>query len=205
MTEEYGRMYQAAVDVLREEGLVVAMQDYRFGRIASEPFAAGTIAEPWRKSGRTLRQAARSTLNSQRRVVTVTIESTTAPTGAEADAKSPLAKVAADRARSGEGDYLVRVEVSIEQLQVPRRYLTGSTTGRSVFGHLSSVPAELEERGISGNYWQPVGTDPYMEQHLLEQIVRRSISVQAPGESDAGSAPGLDTTEAPPTEELIGQ
>ena len=67
MTEEYGRMYQAAVDVLREEGLVVAMQDYRFGRIASEPFAAGTIAEPWRKAGQTLRQAARSTLNSQRR------------------------------------------------------------------------------------------------------------------------------------------
>ena len=195
-------MYQAAVEVLREEGLVVAMQDYRFGRIASEPFAAGTIAEPWRKAGQTLRQAARSTLNSQRRVVTVTIESTT---GGEGEAKSPLAKVAADQARRGEGDYLVRVEVSIEQLQVPRRYLTGSTTGRSLFGHLSSVPAELEERGITSSYWQPVGTDPYMEQHLLEQIVRRSVDVQAPGEGDSGSAPGLDTTEAPPTEELIGQ
>lgn len=198
-------MYQAAIDVLREEGLVVARQDYRFGRVTSEPFAAGTIAEPWRKSGRTLRQAARSTLNSQRRVVTVTIESTAAPAGAKGESQSPLAKVAADRARLGEGDYIVRVEVSIEQLQVPRRYLTGSTTGRSVFGSLSSVPAELEERGIAGNYWQPVGTDPYMEQHLLERIVRRSVAVRAPGESDAGSAQGLDTTEAPPTEELTGQ
>ena len=203
--EEYGRMYQAAIDVLREEGLVVARQDYRFGRVVSEPFAAGTIAEPWRKPHATLRQAARSTLSSQRRVVTVSIEPTAETDKATGDASAPPDKAVAERAGAVKGDYQVRVEVSIEQLQAPRRYLTGSATGKQVFGDLSSVPTELAERGVTDAYWQPVGTDPHLAQHLIDQIVRRSVKIRTPGPPGPESADGPDTTEAPPTGELTGQ
>ena len=202
--EEYGLMYQAAIEVLRDEGLTIAQQDYRFGRIVSQPQAAPTIAEPWRQSLGPGHQALESTLNSQRRVVQVNIEPIAEADRAEGEPIKPLPALAADQTGELRGTYVLRVEVTIEQLQVPRRYLTGSTSRGRVFGRLAAVPAEWEQRGITGAYWSPVGRDPYLEQHLLAQIVRGSMTAEDPQAEDADDDDDEqpDTTAAPPTEEL---
>jgi hypothetical protein len=75
------------------------------------------------------------------------------------------------------------VEAVVEQLQLPTRYLTGSTRGPAIFGHLRSVPEEYDRRGITDGYWQTVERDPLLEQRLLDEIVRRSVSVDSPGEA----------------------
>ena len=202
---EYGRMYQGALEVLRDRHLQVAEADYRFGHITSVPLVSPTIAEPWRRSLGTTGQTLQSTLNSQRRVVSITIE----PLGdADGDQAQPTAEPetpAAEGAAAIRAEYRLIVEVTLEQLQVPRRYLTGSTSGGKVFGTLEEVPTEWAQRGITGSYWSPVGRDPHLEQQLLEQIVRRSMTVDAPLPDDAQLADDLDTTEAPPTQELTDE
>ena len=44
---EYDRTFRAALDVLRDMGFEPARQEYRFGRITTEPLPAPTIFEPW--------------------------------------------------------------------------------------------------------------------------------------------------------------
>jgi len=158
-TSEYSRMYRAAVLVLRDRGFRLDRQDYRFGRVTAWPMPAPSIMEPWEHTNSTVGQALESTINSQRRVVSVMLD----PAGDQAVQADP------------DLGYVMRIEVLVERLQVPARQLTGSTHGPRVCGTLSVVPRELAERGIVDAYWQPVGGDSYLERQLLEQIVRQSL------------------------------
>jgi len=184
-TSEYDRMYQSAIDVLGDRGFIVDRKDYRFGVITSRPKMAPTIFEPWGKGNATGYQALESTVNKQRRVVTVSIRPPSTP---ESDDISAIGNALS---------YLLSVEVMIEQEQSPRRYMTGSTAGYAVVSALSDTPTELKERGIHGAYWQAVGRDPYMEQDMIAAIVRGSLKVES-----TEPLPKVDTTTAPPTEEL---
>ena len=40
---------------------------------------------------------------------------------------------------------------------------------------LRSNPGELANRGIEGRYWQPIGRDVVLENHLLAAILRKSL------------------------------
>lgn len=164
--DEFPRIFQASLNVLRDEGFVIDQQDYRFGTITTKAVTSATFGEPWYGRGQTPRQAAGATVNDQRRIVTVTLE--------------PADKAGDSETISPDADFVVRLEVVIEQFQVTTRYLTGSTRGRTIFGHLTKTPTELQERGITDSYWMPVTRDPYLEQHLLERIVRESVGTQAP-------------------------
>ena len=160
-TSEYSRMYRAAVLVLRDHGFRLDRQDYRFGHISTRPLPAPTIIEPWDHTNSTFDQALESTINSQRRVVSVMFD----PAGEQAAQVDP------------DPGYLMRIEAMVERVQIPARQLTGSTDGPRVFGTLSVVPRELAQRGIVGPYWQTVGRDSYLEHQLLEQIVRQSLTL----------------------------
>lgn len=183
VAEEYGRMYQSAIQVLREEGYGIDRQDYRFGVVSTKPLASPTILEPWKRGNTTSGQAMESTINTQRRVVTVSLEPAEARVEPHGDELSSLRELAQRQARAMQGEYLMRVEAVIEQLQIPTRHLSGSTQGRRMFGHYRGVPAEWDERGISALYWVAVGRDPHLEDRLLKQIVRRSTQspVETPG------------------------
>lgn len=184
---EFDRLFQASTAVLREEGYVVDREDYRFGAITTQPRPSATLLEPWKGDNTTFSQAAESTLNKQRRSISVTI----APPPAD-EVRSP------DDPPRNPHSYDFAVEVLIEQEQSPRRSFTGSTVGPRVVRPLNDTPAELKERGIANAYWQPVGRDPYLERRLMGLIVRRSLSLPA-----ASSAAPVDVTTAPPTEQLV--
>ncbi len=157
---EYDRLFEAAVGELRARGFVVDRHDYRFGTVSTRPVGSPTILEPWRAGNSVYDQAVASTVNYQRRQITITLE----PVENGQDMEPP------DR-------YLLRAEVIIERVVLPTTYITGSTTSRRVIGKLSRVPAEWRQRGITGHYWRPIGRDPYLEQQLIEAIVRRSLTI----------------------------
>jgi hypothetical protein len=173
---EYASMYRATQLVLREEGFALDRRSYRLGVVDTEPLGAPTIFEPWHATNTTLYQTAESTLNYQRRVVTVSMEPAAPaepllPESVTVGAASPATQPTPDT-------YLLRVEVQVQQMEVPTRQLSGTTRGLSVQRHLAAVPAEWRDRGITDSYWQPLGRDYYLEQRLLAEIVRRSIKVR---------------------------
>ncbi|MCC6580821.1 MAG: hypothetical protein IT440_10300 [Phycisphaeraceae bacterium] len=169
---EYPRMYYAAVDVLRTQRMGVGVQDYRFGQVISQSQALPTMPEFWRRGRYTLAQATESTLNQQRRTVTVSLEPAGAKPGHATDAPP--------------ASYMLHVEAIIEQMQTPTRFLSGSTSGHRVMSELRAVPTELKERGLAEEFWQPLGRDTQLEQELLALIVRRSLTVPLP---DAATQP----------------
>lgn len=205
---EYPRMYAAAVEVLREQGYIVDRQDYRYGTVSTRPRSSPSVFEVWYPDNSTGAQVAQSTVNSQRRVVTVSLEQASAAAQeAEPDLAAPADLVPDEPEASDDSvqplapeAYLLRIEVIVEQLEAPIHHMTGSTDGRRVIGRLRRAPAELAELGIQDLYWQPVGRDTEMEQILLAAIVRRSINM--PGDSDSRITPAVDLTNPPPTEGL---
>jgi hypothetical protein len=190
---EYDRLFQAAQAELWDRGFRVDRADYRFGKVESQPRTSPSIIEVWHPDNRTAYQAMESTVNHQRRIVTVTLEPQTPETPIVPPTEEEMEAAATQPTRYD--TYLMRVEVMLEQKQVPSRQLTGSTRGERLQHTLHAVPLELRERGITGSnveslrrepgaYWEAVGRDYYLEQELLAAIVRRSLAV---GLSDQSS------------------
>ena len=165
---EYDRVYQAAVDVLRDYGFRVNRQDHRFGRVTSHPLDSATLAEPWRPHNTTGAQAWQSTLTHLQRTVTVFIDPIPGQVGGAA------AEDTADVANEPDAFHL-RVEVLLENQQWPTRRLIPSEGGR-MFSSLSEVPPDWRERGIEERYWRSVGRDPWLEDRLIRDIVERSLT-----------------------------
>lgn len=187
---EYDRMYQASIDVLRDNGFRVDRRDYRFGRVTTEPIASPTAFEPWVNHNTTPTQTAQSTLDHLRRTVTVSLE----PIGSEeiaaiedlgesleheAEPMVTASPAPADAGSEGPVEsrpYRLRVEVLVENQQIPVRRLNGSVTG-SRFSELAAVPSEWSSRNMPPVYWQPIGRDAHLEQRLARQIVERAMQL----------------------------
>ena len=165
---EYTRIYTAAVQVLRGHGFRIDHHSHRLGKITTHYQPAPTIFEPWLTQSTTPEQAWASSLNEQRCTVSILLEPSSPDRN---DQSAPPQKASSS--------YQMRVHAMVERQQSPRRFLTGSTAGHSVFGSLSSTPAELRERGITGTYWQPLGRDIHLEQLLISEIVRKSLEIQS--------------------------
>lgn len=184
---EYERMFNATIAVLREEGFGVQVKDYRMGTIVSLPAISPSLFEFWRIENSVQGNRLQGTLNKQRRTITINI--------------LPAEGEPAGNAQT----YDMAVQVVIEQEQNPQRQLTSSTSGYSVFASYSQNPSELTERGISGQYWYPIGTDPLLEKKLLRTIVRRSLTVDMPGVDNSSIQDIIDQTKAPQLDELDNQ
>lgn len=174
---EYDGMYEAARLVLREEGFALDRRSYRLGVVDTEPLGSPTVFEPWLPTNTTLYQTAESTINYQRRVATVTIEPVQPEEPLLPESRTVGAATQPATQPTPE-TYRLRVEVQVQQLQVPTRQLSGTTRGLAVQRRLAAVPTELRERGITDTYWEPLGRDYYLEQRLLSAIVRRSLRVK---------------------------
>jgi hypothetical protein len=153
---EYRGTFEAAIQVLRDNGFTIDRRDYRFGRITTRPLGSPNLFEVWNTQNTTRHQAVESTLASERRRVNVIF------TGPPGDADDTDADTG----------YTFKVEVVLERKQIPTRRLAGSAR-RNVFSNLAAPPRDLIDRGVTGSYWQPVGPDPYLEARLIKQIEER--------------------------------
>ena len=59
--EEYDRIFDAAIVVLKDKGFAIDRRDHRFGRITTQPLGSPTFAEPWHTTNTTSHQMTRST------------------------------------------------------------------------------------------------------------------------------------------------
>jgi len=162
---DYGRTFDAAVEVLRRERLGVDRQDYRFGVITSHARPSPVLVEVWDSANSTAYQAVESTLNDQRRVVRITLQ----PIDAQATDNAVPDAAAADQ-------YVLRVEALIERFHNPQYHLSGSTQGHLAIAPLRAVPDEWRRRGIDGPFWTVVRRDPYLEERLLNAIVAEAVT-----------------------------
>lgn len=157
----YDATLTAAVTVLRDRGFVIDRHDRRYGVITTEPLGAATALEPWKRNNVNAHAALTHTLNDQRRVVTVTL--TPVEPGQAEPGTEP-----ADEADA----YALGVEVQLERRQSVNRRVGGAPSNQ-VFNYVAATPVELRRRGIEGEYWQPVGREPALEQRIAEQITAR--------------------------------
>ncbi|MBI1335963.1 MAG: hypothetical protein GC164_03265 [Phycisphaera sp.] len=180
---EYSRLERAAVLVLRDRGFRVDRQDYRFGVVTSKPQGASTIFEPWRADKNTLALATQSTFNNERRLVRITLQ--------------PV--------ENDPATYLLSSEVVIERQARPGKRLTGSSNGYNVFGSTMPLSDDQARAGLAPIYWRPVQRDESLERDLLARIIRKSIllpEISPAPEPDPTAPPAVDTTDAPPTDEI---
>ena len=175
--DDYARVHAAAVESLREAGFEIERNDYRFGVITTKPKEAPTAVEFWVDDPTTPAQHRSDTLNAQQRTVKVRIH------------KKFVLEEALNSTTSGKDQasrYVLNVEVMIERLQRPARYLTHSATAR-ISRQYAAVPAQLHDRGIDTAYAQPLTRDPQFEARLLQAIERRAAEPdQGPAEQPAG-------------------
>lgn len=166
--DAYDKAFATTVDTLRDLGLTVDQEDYRFGRVTTTPLPGSTFGEVWRDDHATNRQALRATLHHQRRIVSVTIRPE-----ADADRSGPTNQAAPQRAAPRRAaPYMLLVEVMIEQQETPTKRLSGATRA-GVFHSLRETPSELADRGIPNSYWRPLERDPYMEDRIRRAIAER--------------------------------
>ncbi len=151
--DDYRRTFEAAVETLRTEGFVVARQDYRFGRITTQPRSSPAFFEIWKSDNSTAGQAAGGTINAEDRVVTVKFD--------------PAAPQAASQ-------YALAVEVAIHRRQRPTRRLSGSTDGSHLVRPLLDVPDSLDKKGATTDYRTFVELDEPMAAKLLALILQRA-------------------------------
>ena len=143
----YPDVFEAAVETLRQNGFRVARRDYRFGTITTYPKESATAAEFWIDDATTRQQKRADTLNAQQRTVTVRVEQPEQDAG-----------------------YSLTVEVLVQRLQRPERYLTHSASPR-ITATYTDVPMHLKDSGIDGPYAQTLSRDTLLERRLLEAIM----------------------------------
>jgi len=172
---EYDRIFQASLDVLQDNGFNLDRQDYRFGVVTTHPRPSPSAFEPWHRDNTTVGQAVESTLNFQRRRVSIRlIPAPSTPANAESDTPAAATSPAVTRVSDS---YMLETQVIIEQVEAPRRYLTGSSAEGRMMRNLSASPQALKDKQVSENYWRSVGRDTDLEQRLVADILRRSITL----------------------------
>jgi len=162
--DRYPAVFEAAVETLRQQGFRIARRDYRFGTITTYPKESATAVEFWINDATTPAQHQSDTFNSQQRTVTVKVS----------DFNLDAALRGTNAGGSSEGEeaesiYHLTVEVLVQRLQRPERYLTHSASPRITTTY-TDVPMHLRDRGIDGPYAQTMERDPLLERRLIQAI-----------------------------------
>lgn len=172
---DYDRVFEATHLVLRDYQFTVERSDYRFGTVLTEPRGAATLIEFWRDDNTTFEQMLFASGNDLRRIVRVTIEPWSQQMR-QPVIENQLAAEMEDQSAAMSPDYGVRVEVQVEQRQLPDQFITNSASSQ-VQRRLDAVPYELAVRNIPAEYWQPVGRDVLLENRILTEIIRKSATL----------------------------
>lgn len=162
---EYSRYFESAIGILRNEGFPIDREDYRFGTVTTQPMDSPTMFALGSSLNMTGNQTVESTVNAERRQILVQIDR-----AAPSDKKPGGGLMALPPSH----DYVLHVEVIVERHVKPTAYITGSTFGHRVIGHLADLPTEWKRRGIAADYWRPVKRDVELEQRLLHRIIEQA-------------------------------
>jgi hypothetical protein len=193
-TDEYDRVFEASVEVLRDHRFVVNRQDRRFGLVSTHPRIASSVFEPWYDDNTTFDQAGANTINHQRRTAFVRIE----PAGTPRLQDDPVELLAFP---TWSDEYQLRVEVLVERRQLPDRQLTTAAVTGTLYPRYagSRERGVVTERGYEDSHWRPVGRDELLERRLVFDILSRA-ELTVPG-FEAGVERGIEEPAEQPLRE----
>jgi hypothetical protein len=147
----YENVWQQALLLISRTGFTLDRRDYRLGVITTQPLPSAQFLEFWKPQHASVTNAMENTVNSQRRLVRLTI--------------SPV---------PGKPDfYQVAVQVLVERESNPSEilggpiFIEGSGFGRNAMA-LRSDYAEL-----AAPRWVLMGHDPRLEKKLLDELFKR--------------------------------
>jgi hypothetical protein len=176
---QYERVFDAACEVARSEGLVPEITDRRAGSIETQPRAAGSLLEPWAWQDLTASEVVEGTFGFERRRARFEfVPAGFRPTPPEGT--SPLAGPILPGSSRGagadvmqpQGDLELRVSVSVERQFRPGYQGPAYTRSLGTFANDVTVrddPRALRDRSS----WTPISRDERLERILLERIAAR--------------------------------
>ena len=182
--EEYGKAFDAAIEVAAEEDMPAELRDRNAGVIESRPKVSGSVIEPWDWAAGSGKAALDATLAYQRRRVRFEfVPAGFRPTiGSESDTltgrRTPSSELgspyeAVDLA-AYDGPIELRVWVYIEQAFTPNLQRSTWTFTQTTFAYdpLANRPVgdgTTRDRSI----WTPIDRDELMEQAMLDKLRAR--------------------------------
>jgi len=213
---EYEQVFEATVDVLRDNRFRIARQDRRFGVITTEPRTASMALERWHPDRTTSRRVLENTLNHQRYTIVTRLRpredspeadgengSDSQPSAAsEGNASTDAPPPEPVSGRPGEAraaGYELAIEARLERRQLPPRTLHTAAVADTRVRRKAGVVRPL--RTASGPiepHWRTVGRDREYERRLVATILTRATG------QDPRPAPA-DPAASPPASDPAGR
>jgi hypothetical protein len=201
---DYGRVFDAALEAARAEGMQPVVVDRELGVIETLPRTAGSLVEPWRTDNAGLDDMVAHTINFERRrarfeFVPDSFAMEPPPMGTRSDGP-PVA--GSDRAQARfdllhhDGSIEMRAWVYVDRGFVANRRIGHWTLGEStVATDPTKAQAKDDDSTRIPTDWTPIGRDVPYEQRLMGRI--RSLLAN-PGEAPATAPQPLPAPAAEP-------
>jgi hypothetical protein len=147
----YDNIWKQALQIVSRTGFILDRHDYRLGVITTQPLPSSQLLEFWKPQHSNFTNAMENTINSQRRLLRLTIS----PVPAKPDF------------------YQVAIQVLVERESNPSEtiggpiFIEGSGFGRNSFSLRSDYA------GLEPPRWNLLGHDPKLEKKLLDQLFLR--------------------------------
>ena len=148
----YDNVWQQAIGVLTKAGFTLDRQDYRLGVLSTKPLPGAQFVEFWKPQHVNALNAMENTINTQRRIVRITISRAEKP-----------------------DFYEIGVQVLVERQTNPTEeiggpiFVEGSGFGRNAVTLRSDYAPLKPEVGR----WVTMGHDPDMEKKLIDALFER--------------------------------
>lgn len=193
---DYGRVFDAALEAAREQGLEPVVVDRELGVIETQPRTAGSVVEPWRTDNAGFDDMLAHSVNFERRRARFEfVPDTFAMEPPRMDTRSDGPPVAGSDRAQGRFD-LLHHDGSIEMrtwVYVDRGFVANRRIGHWTLGEATvatdptKAQAPEDQSTRTPTEWTPIGRDVPYEQRLMRRI--RELLAEPAAAPDAISHP----------------
>ena len=190
---DYERVFEAAMESAREDGLEPVVADRDLGVIETSPRTAGSVVEPWRTDSSGIEEMLAHTVNLERRRARFEF----VPEGFAAPVPEPQSRSLGpaipgsdraeqrfDLAKAG-GRIELRTWVFVDRAFLPNQSFGRWTLGETRYSTDPTQARRPDDPGTAiDTRWTPIGRDEPYEQRLNRRI--HELLSKAPPAADAG-------------------
>ena len=198
---DYERVFEAAIESAREDGLEPVVADRDLGVIETAPRTAGSLVEPWRTDNADVEEMVAHTVNFERRRArfefvpegfAVPAPDPQGPSVGPAIPGSDRAEQRFDLMKAG-GRIELRAWVYVDRAFLPNQSFGRWTLGETRYSTDPTQARRPDDPATAINtQWTPIGRDEPYEQRLMQRIHvlladwRSDAADEAPTEAEPG-------------------
>lgn len=172
---EYAQAFDAAIDAASTSGMKPVFLNRRSGVITTEPTIAGSVAEPWKRSASSPRQALENTFSLQRRTARFEF----LPTSLSVEPNTTEGVLVGPDLLAGVGQDLTNFDGELELrvwVYIDRHYTQGIRLGTWSLSSESVstvLPTQEPWEQSPGSFWVTISRDIPAERTILSSIEAR--------------------------------